>query len=70
MQKPEWFDWTLADGVCNTSDMSKDLSREIDRIIRDGAHALIAGRVHDVAGLIVAQLAHKFKFVPTKETQL
>lgn len=53
-------DWTV-DPVtkrCNSSPEFLRLTAAVERLIRDSAHTLIAGRADNVAGLIMAQLAH------------
>lgn len=51
-------DWTCKDGRANSSDEYLRLVAEVEQLIRRSAHSLIAGRAQDVAGLIMAQLAH------------
>lgn len=70
MDKPDFFDWTRHDGCANRSELYDGLSKAVENLIRNSASALINGRTNDVSRLIVAQLAHKYKFVPTKETPL
>lgn len=62
-------DWTLKDGHVNSSDLYLTLVDEMSKIIKDGAHSLLAGDVNSVARVIVAQLAHVHNFGPltTKE---
>jgi len=67
--KADFFDWTKQDGASNRSELYDGLSRAIENIIRESAHLLINGQVDDVARLIVAQLAHKYKFVPSTYTE-
>jgi hypothetical protein len=52
-------DWTKGrDGRSNTSPLFEALVKEVGRLIRDDAHALLAGRAEETARLIMAQLAH------------
>lgn len=54
-------DWTAKDGRSNCSDDFIRLVNEVDKLIRNSAHDLICGDSISVAGLIMAQLAHKHK---------
>ncbi len=52
-------DWTRnRHGTANSSADYLLLVDAVERLIRSSAHSLIAGRAGQVAGLIVAQLAH------------
>lgn len=53
-------DWTEG----NDSALFAQLTTEVDRLIRESAHDLIAGRSIDVARLVLAQLAHVHGFGP------
>jgi hypothetical protein len=65
------LDWTTgADGRTNSSPVFKDAAQHVERIIRENTYALIDGRVHDVAGQIVAQLAHVKGLAPQSEARL
>lgn len=60
-------DWTVnpASGRSNDSREFHQLVTEVAILIRGSAHALISGDAHGVARLIVAQLAHKHRLVPS-----
>lgn len=61
-------DWTAGPGGgSNNSHLSKTLTDEVERIIRNGAHDLIAGRAGTVAGVILARLAHEHGLRPRGE---
>lgn len=54
------LDWTRDEtGHSNSSREYLRLVAEVERIIRDSAHALILGRADSVARTIVSNLAHK-----------
>lgn len=56
---PKAVDWTQDDeGRSNSSDLFLSLVGEVERLIRNDAHALLNGRVDQTARLVVAQLAH------------
>lgn len=57
-------EWTISNGRWNTSEEMRELCAVVERLIRDSAHDLIAGRADKVAGLIIAQLAHKHGMAP------
>lgn len=57
-------DWTAADGISSTSDMFNELVQAVAELLEDQAHALIQGKTERVAGLIVAQLAHRHGLSP------
>jgi hypothetical protein len=61
-----YVDWTVdpESGRCNSSPEYRRLVGEVERLIRDGAHTLICNGPRALAGLIVAQLAHKQKLRP------
>lgn len=64
--EPGLPDWTEGqDGRSNSSVPFITLRAEVGRIIRDSAADLIAGRSDVVAGLILAQLAHRHGLAPT-----
>ena len=52
-------DWTVKDGLANSSEVYLSLVNEVDRIIRESGDELICGLHKHVARMIVAQLAHK-----------
>jgi hypothetical protein len=59
-------DWTESKaGRSNSSELFGRIERDIAVTIRNSAFDLLAGRTGMVAGLILAQLAHKFKLGPT-----
>lgn len=61
-------DWTQdKDGRANSSELFQGLVGEVDRLIKDSSHDLIAGQTRSVAGLILAQLAHKHGLSPAIE---
>lgn len=62
----EPLNWTcdLA-GMSNSSERFEFLCKEVEQLIRDDAHMLIAGRADMTARLIMAQLAHKYGLRPT-----
>ena len=62
------LDWTinLDTGKSNSSDEFIFLCNVIERLIRDDAYMLISGRADRTAGLIMAQLAHKYGMIPSK----
>ena len=64
--RPAWPDWTIdpATNRSNSSSVFEALCQEVERLIRSAAHQLIAGRADVTAGLIMAQLAHKWGLVP------
>ena len=62
-------DWTRGpDGRSNNSQLFLDLCDDIERVIRNEAHALINGRADQTARLIVARMAHKHALVPSEFT--
>jgi len=62
-------DWTRDEtGRSNSSVHFKRIVAHVERLIREDAHKLIAGRADMTAGLIVAQLAHVYGFEPVEET--
>jgi hypothetical protein len=66
--KPKDTDWTV-DPIShryNSSPLFKHLEKEVTKIIHNSARDLISGRAEHVAGLILAQLTHKFGLVPSK----
>ena len=52
-------DWTVKDGLTNSSEVYRSLVNEVDRIIRESGDELICGLHKHVARMIVSQLAHK-----------
>lgn len=60
-------DWTVdpKTGRSNSSRLFHELEREVGRIIRNEAHALIRGDTEGVARFILAQLAHRHGLGPT-----
>ena len=52
-------DWTVKDGLANSSEVYLSLVNEVDRIIRESGDELICGLHKHVARMIVSQLAHK-----------
>jgi hypothetical protein len=57
--------WTCDDeGRSNSSELFEELCTAVTSLIRESAHALIAGRADSVARLIMAQLAHVHGLVP------
>ena len=70
MSKFQEFDWIVdpATNCANSSDEFKEIVDVVTRIIKDSAFDdLMNGRVHVVAGLIVAKLAHGHGFMPRLE---
>jgi hypothetical protein len=60
-------DWTRGEnGRSNTSDRFKALVAEVARLIRENP-AMLCRRGYDLAGLIMAQLAHIHDLVPADE---
>lgn len=59
-------DWTIdpETGRSNSSELFRELCGEVEAVIRQSAHGLIAGRADQVAGLIMAQLAHVHHLIP------
>lgn len=53
-------DWTVdpKTGRSNSSKRYKEICKHVERLIRNEAFSLIAGRADNTARLIVAQLAH------------
>lgn len=62
-------DWTVEAGRCNSSPKFLFLVDEVEQLIRNEAHSLIAGRAQDVARLIIAQLTHKHGLSPNDQAQ-
>jgi hypothetical protein len=64
--RPDWPDWTVHKVThrSNSAPLFSALCREVERIIRGAAHSLIAGRADAAAGLVMAQLAHRYGLVP------
>lgn len=58
-------DWTTKDGRANTSGKYLEIVGEVERLIRNDAHKLIAGRADLTARLIVSQLAFKHGMRPS-----
>ena len=52
-------DWTVKDGLANSSDYYIGCVNEVTRLIRESSNDLIGGQANKVARLIVSQLAHK-----------
>ena len=60
MSEEEQFNCTVSSkGASNSSTAFVELCDAVERLIRDDAHMLIAGGVHETARLIMAHLAHK-----------
>ena len=62
------IDWTK-DPETHRSNSSPEFRRlvlEVANLIRSEAHSLINGQVEQVAGVIVAHLAHKHGLAPTQ----
>jgi hypothetical protein len=58
-------DWTADEhGRSNASPLFEEMCAVVERIIRDGAPFLIAGRAEVVAGEIMARLAHVHGLAP------
>jgi hypothetical protein len=70
MVNKENWDWTVSRvegesfGRSNSSSRFVELSAAVEAIIRQSAFDLIGGRADRVAGLIMAQLAHKHGLAP------
>lgn len=63
----EVADWTRGpSGSTNSSAEFEHLADEVGRIIRGSAHSIVCGQTAVVGRLIMAQLAHKWGLVPTK----
>ncbi len=61
--------WTQdSEGRENSSPEFLRLCREVERLIRQDAHMLIAGRAGQTACLIMAQLAHVHHVGPLKDS--
>lgn len=62
-------DWTIDPETrrSNSSPRFRALADHVELIIRDSAHDLIGGRTDRVAGLVMAQLAHKHGVLPAEE---
>ena len=60
------IDWTTDPEThrANSSEEFLRIRKEVGKLIRRSAHDLIGGRSDDVAGLIVAHLAHKHGYGP------
>ena len=60
-------DWTIDPETnrVNSSEIFLNLTNEVQMLIKDSAHSLIAGDTYGVARLIVAQLAHIHHLAPT-----
>lgn len=59
--------WTTAEsGWTNASPEFERLCSEVERLIRQDAFSLIAGRADNTARLIMAQLAHVHGLAPTR----
>jgi hypothetical protein len=63
MSRPDWTADPLS-GHSNCSPEYRRLIGEVEQLIRSQAHALISGRADQVAGLIMAQLAHVHHLAP------
>ena len=63
-------DWTVdpVSHCSNSSPVFLELTRVITQLIRDEAYALIHGRTEHAAGLILAQLAHRYHFTTDLES--
>jgi hypothetical protein len=59
-------DWTRDEmtGRSNSSPLFCFLVEEVERLIKDDAHALIRGRADKTARLIMAHLAHEHGLAP------
>jgi hypothetical protein len=53
-----------AEGYTNGSPTFFRLAGEVERLLRDSAHKLLAGNADEVGRLIVAQLAHVHRLTP------
>lgn len=71
LRKETADNWTIDPETnrSNSSPLFIDLERIIEQIIRGSAYHLISGRADMVAGLIMAQLAHKYGLRPSGKTQ-
>ena len=63
-------DWTVKDGLANSSEVYLSLVNEVDRIIRESGDELICGLHEHVARTIVSQLAHKHGLTVPETTVL
>ena len=63
------YDWTvdLKTHIGNSSELYLAIRAEIEDIIRSEGYALINGGARGTAGLILAQLAHRYGFAPVNE---
>ena len=62
----QWIDWTIGiDNRCNTSPTFREISKRIARIV---GNTRVSDNPNDVAGLILAQLAHKYHLSPADDT--
>lgn len=62
------YDWTV-DPISHRSNSSpffQLLTDQVDNLLVNSARDLVTGRTKSVAGLILAQLTHKYGFAPTK----
>lgn len=64
-------DWTVDSetGRSNSSAEYLALVGEVSRLIRDGAHSLLAGNSLSVARTIMSQLAHVHGLAPSEHNQ-
>lgn len=63
----EWWDWTVGPkNKSNTSQTFNALVADIERIIRNDAATIVAGRANLTARIIAAQIAHSHHFLPSK----
>lgn len=62
-------DWTVdpATRRSNSSPRFRELVDAVAALIRNSAHDIVRGRLESVAGLIVAQLAHKHGLAPRSD---
>ena len=65
---PIEVDWTVDPEThrSNSSPEFRQLVSEVARLIKAEAHSLLNGHVESAAGLIMAQLAHKYGLAPRK----
>jgi hypothetical protein len=63
-------DWTASRGKSNSSTAFLNIVEAVAVLILNEAHPIVAGRRHDAARLIVAQLAHVHGLAPQPKVRL
>lgn len=62
--------WDMKGSASNSSVLFEAMRKRLGQIIRNDAHMLLAGGADNTAGLILAQLTHKYGFAPVDEVEL